>query len=243
MTENFDIFFHQFLEDLSAGSVYGNSGEYDTSDVRTPKILGTYTRRGKLKRKKRKKRKIVKEQTSINKVTPEMDAEYKEAIKKGKIKIAQSIVDKVAKLAGYTVEGFHGTAGKIHNTFIPTNKGINTKGIENRPAIFFAVDKDHAEMFAKHASNSVGDIPVVLKAYLNIGKSVEKFSTDESIETLRASGVSSTILRDIESGKIVEYAVFEPNQIKSADPVTYDDSGKIIPLSQRFNKDSSDIRY
>jgi len=33
------------------------------------------------------------------------------------------------------------------------------------------------------------------------------------------------------------------NQIKSADPVTYDDNGNVIPLSQRFNPESPDIRF
>lgn len=33
------------------------------------------------------------------------------------------------------------------------------------------------------------------------------------------------------------------NQIKSADPVTYDDAGNVIPLSQRFNEASNDIRF
>lgn len=39
------------------------------------------------------------------------------------------------------------------------------------------------------------------------------------------------------------YVVFEPNQIKSADPVTYDDNGNVIPLSERFNDINNDIRY
>jgi len=39
------------------------------------------------------------------------------------------------------------------------------------------------------------------------------------------------------------YAVFDPNQIKSADPITYDDAGNIIPPSQRFNVESPDIRF
>lgn len=33
------------------------------------------------------------------------------------------------------------------------------------------------------------------------------------------------------------------NNIKSADPVTYDDAGNVIPLSQRFNPESTDIRF
>lgn len=39
-----------------------------------------------------------------------------------------------------------------------------------------------------------------------------------------------------------EYAVFHPSQIKSADPVTYDDSGNVIPLSKRFDVTKDDIR-
>ena len=39
------------------------------------------------------------------------------------------------------------------------------------------------------------------------------------------------------------YLAFKSEQIKSADPITYDDNGDIIPLSQRFNEDESDIRF
>lgn len=46
-----------------------------------------------------------------------------------------------------------------------------------------------------------------------------------------------------EDGKAYEYMAFDPEQIKSAEPVTYDDAGKVIPLSERFNSSSDDIRY
>ena len=39
------------------------------------------------------------------------------------------------------------------------------------------------------------------------------------------------------------YIVFNSEQIKSDEPVTYDDKDKVIPLSERFNKQSNDIRY
>ena len=40
------------------------------------------------------------------------------------------------------------------------------------------------------------------------------------------------------------YIFFDPaKQLKSADPVTYDDNGKVIPLSQRFNAGNDDIRF
>ena len=42
---------------------------------------------------------------------------------------------------------------------------------------------------------------------------------------------------------MTEHIVFDPEQIKSLDPVTYDDNGNVIPLSQRFNPGNVDIRW
>lgn len=39
------------------------------------------------------------------------------------------------------------------------------------------------------------------------------------------------------------YIPFHASQIKSAEPVTYDNAGNVIPLSQRFDPQSDDIRY
>ena len=40
------------------------------------------------------------------------------------------------------------------------------------------------------------------------------------------------------------YAFFKPKaQVKSADPVTYDEDGNIIPLTDRFNPKNKDLRY
>ena len=37
--------------------------------------------------------------------------------------------------------------------------------------------------------------------------------------------------------------MLDPERIKSGDPVTYDDNGNVIPLSERFNSENEDIRY
>lgn len=42
---------------------------------------------------------------------------------------------------------------------------------------------------------------------------------------------------------VYHHIVFNPNRIKSADPITYDDSGNVIPLSKRFKASSDDIRF
>lgn len=40
-----------------------------------------------------------------------------------------------------------------------------------------------------------------------------------------------------------EWVAFSSEQLKSADPVTYDDNGNVIPLSERFKEDNADFRY
>lgn len=59
----------------------------------------------------------------------------------------------------------------------------------------------------------------------------------EFSEALRNAGYDGVVYDN------QEYIAFEPNQIKSADVVTYDDAGNIIPLSERFNPEKEDIRY
>lgn len=39
------------------------------------------------------------------------------------------------------------------------------------------------------------------------------------------------------------YVAFNPNNVKSADAITYDNNGKVIPLSERFDGNEDDIRY
>ena len=45
------------------------------------------------------------------------------------------------------------------------------------------------------------------------------------------------------NGNIKTAVAFSSEQFKLADPVTYDDNGNIIPLSERFNQQREDIRY
>ena len=65
-----------------------------------------------------------------------------------------------------------------------------------------------------------------------------------------SAGLTETRRAEIENSKELQkkwaskvFAVFDSSQIKSLDPVTYDDNGNVIPLSERFNESESDIRY
>ena len=81
-------------------------------------------------------------------------------------------------------------------------------------------------------------------------------TSNDMARTARWQGYDGLILKNItdigwaeHEGKTLDdyltddYAVFSPNQIKSAEPVTYDDAGNVIPLSERFNESNPDIRF
>ena len=88
------------------------------------------------------------------------------------------------------------------------------------------------------------------------GENGEKLATREIAQRAKDQGYDGVIIRNItddggknrnkyhynELGDI--YIFFNPqSQCKSADPVTYDDNGEVIPLSERFNREDKDIRY
>jgi hypothetical protein len=63
-------------------------------------------------------------------------------------------------------------------------------------------------------------------------------SVQEVLSKLGYDGIDVT-MRDGRN----EIVVFDPAQIKSAEAVTYDDAGNVIPPSQRFDLGSTDMRY
>ena len=67
-------------------------------------------------------------------------------------------------------------------------------------------------------------------------------AAEEYVTEIQRMGYSGLEVQDIEFGG-TSYVVFDPEQIKSADAVVYDDNGEVIPLSERFNSKSRDVRY
>ena len=62
------------------------------------------------------------------------------------------------------------------------------------------------------------------------------------VDEITAEDYDGMILYDTEFGGF-SYVVFNPNQIKSAEPITYDENGRVIPVSERFDTEKTDIRY
>lgn len=70
---------------------------------------------------------------------------------------------------------------------------------------------------------------------------IENFGFD-AIEDKEVDSKFGQLSREMLGGT-EHIIVFSPEQIKESDPVTYDDNGNVIPLSERFNPESDDIRY
>ena len=61
---------------------------------------------------------------------------------------------------------------------------------------------------------------------------------------LKSIGVDSIAYTNAyEAVGSTSHLLMNANQVKSADAVTYDDSGRVIPLSKRFNRLNPDLRY
>lgn len=160
------------------------------------------------------------------------DAEYMAAVESGDMEKAQRMVDAAAKAAGFTEKAYHGTAREF-NVF----KGN---------AFFFTRSKASAESFADLRGGNR-----VVEAFINPGKSYnEDFKggswqdMEDKLETL-FSKYDSAEFDNVwdRTGDTNQLIVWDSNRVKSADPVTRDEDGNVIPLSQRFNPESDSILY
>lgn len=75
-------------------------------------------------------------------------------------------------------------------------------------------------------------------------RSLVKEAVEAQRNYLLSLGIDSVEYKNVYEGVgSKSYMLLHANQVKSADPVTYDDDGNVIPLSERFNPDKPDIRF
>lgn len=186
-------------------------------------------------------------------VTPDQDAAYMEAVESGDMETAQRMVNDAAKAAGYTTVGYHGTNSGAFSEFnespifgkawffsdtpeYPTIRGVRVM------TVMLAIRNTKN---VKISTNQPWSVPSFEKGILDKAK-------DEGYDSVRLIAVPPTWMRIVLPliglrAEVTGYnnatVVFDPSQIKSADPATYDDAGNVIPLSKRFNSDSNDIRF
>lgn len=177
-------------------------------------------------------------------VTPAQDAEYLAAVARGDTATAQRMVDEAARAAGFNVKAYHGTDREF-NAFDTKRAGDATKGLGDIAASYFAADRGTAEGVSRWSAFRSSGTPRVVEAYLKVQNPIENQTVLDdrlSREQIIARGHDAKIYTD-DAGDVAEYGIFDPSQIKSADAITRDESGAPIPLSQRFNPASPDIRY
>jgi hypothetical protein len=174
----------------------------------------------------------------------DLDQDYMKAVRSGDRTRMAELVEQAAEAAmpasvvrdksGRLLKTYHHTG----NRFTVFDRNMARTGTE-MDGFFFAPDPDST---SEYGSN-------MITAYLNI----TKLAMDPKLD--RKFNDSGTLLREklayqgydgmarTENGEIYEYMTFDPEQIKSADPVVYDDRGRVVPLSERFNFRNPDIRY
>jgi len=126
---------------------------------------------------------------------------------------------------------------------------LNSRVSESMPAWLTEREKTKDKI-------GLGKDGVVREFYLNLnnydvidygGKTSRLGPTtySDAIDKALAAGKDGVVFKNTEDvGEVINiYATFEPNQAKSADLGTYDDKGNLIPLSERFNVQSDDIRF
>lgn len=166
---------------------------------------------------------------------------------------------KVVDENGEPMVVYHGTNKQVNEFNIDSNKVNNTVG--DPDGFYFTNDFGQAGNYSRASVKKTGEGKFnVQAAFLNLRnpvdateawrknkkKSLDKRKTYSEVKR----SVYNTFDADVNDGYMItsnnnawEYVAISPNQVKSADPVTYDDEGNIIPLSQRFTPESSDIRF
>lgn len=161
-----------------------------------------------------------------------MDEETKQALLSG-------------KQGAFAYDIFAGKDSKF--VFVPFENGFTIEDYVNNGGNyeFYVNTNGFLVVDAKH--NSWSDIPSEWGSKTRtIAENAKKAGyTGVIIKNVWDDGGHRTHLYDEELDiESTVYIAFDPkSQVKSADPVTYDDSGNIIPLSERFNPQNDDIRY
>ena len=206
---------------------------------------------------------------SLSEDTKKLDSEYMLAVENGDMETTQRIVDEAAKSAGYDIKAYHGT-GYDFTVFDKSRQGDNYEDWGRLgKGFYFAPTSREAETWAEL---SRGGKNKVMPVYLRSENMLDSFEAlpDNLKDTIPENWDSLTrrlaekyaynyieymqefgynvqeILTEKGYDGInghTEYVVFDPEQVKSADAITYDDKGNVIPLSERFNKENEDIRY
>jgi len=195
-----------------------------------------------------------------------LDAEYLAAVQAGDIGAAQRLVDEAARLAGYALSGYHASKTAF-NRFLSLAEQAESRGEELEygeydggnlgRGFYFTPDIGYARRYGTprrfylKSENLLDarttDVQRALRdVYQELSEEYGSVEQGEAFDELASRSNADAVIADGAGGfsyGAPEILIKASRQAKLADPVTYDDSGNVIPLSQRFNLQSADIRY
>ena len=149
-------------------------------------------------------------------------------------------INKGEEAEGTLIKMFHGSGAKGFYTFTPQDGALG-KGVYVTSnwdeAVGYAIDKLGIEQ------NDAGYYEWNGEEYDGIGSIGEALESDGYVRSFYANVTDSNDVSSSVYWEDVIALVRDTAQLKSADPVTCDDNGKVIPLSERFNTKNPDIRY
>ena len=193
----------------------------------------------------------------------ENDRKYMEAVEHGNTAEAQKLVDAAAKAAGYKNLFYHGAKkGGGFTTFRGWSYFTENKGYAQRYSEAGNANSLYTT-YVKMERPFDTRIPEVRELFdearMEYGMGqlqdtglpdwTDGYDLSEYIEEndLPYDGIVLDEGGDFVNGKPVSrglsYVIRDSAQIKSADAVTCDDQGDVIPLSERFDRDNEDIWY
>ena len=183
----------------------------------------------------------------------EMDSEYDAAVKSGDTARMQALMDEAARRAGYTVKAYHGTP---EGGFTVFETGNVRNGRVYGNGIYFTDSQSEAEMYSRKPGNN----PKVYESYINLGNnplvidvaeirkreggnSAYVYNEIREIYKSDYNDATAVVLKNMNASGNTMYIVKDSSQVKSADPVTYDNNGNVIKPSKRFDSGNKDIRW
>ena len=194
------------------------------------------------------------------------DSTYLDAVKRGDMETAQKMVDEAANKAGYTTKGYHGSPYDftvvdgylwlsrdelVARYYYGRGKTSNPTGNAPRDihGVYPVRYRLGQNLLIDADSHSWADLPVAENEYAGVyvDEDTGEISTNAMVDWAAEHGYNSVTFVNVYDGgefaTTVDVVLNPHRDAKSADPVTYDDSGNVIPVSERFNTENKDIRY
>lgn len=196
----------------------------------------------------------------------ELDDQYMKAVDSGNTEEQERLVAAAAAKAGYNESVFHGTrAEEIFNVFESGSgqfgQGVYFTKSENIASgygkvlkFFVKITKiadydDNYRLLGKTSDMSMDEFAAKL-GYESFDEMIDDWDNDPTEVASNPDLLAELIKEGFEGFEDEGNAGFVlwnipgfETRIKFADPITYDDEGHVIPLSQRFNESKEDMRY